>query len=329
VGTRAELARDTLDLAGDFPFTGGGLAAFPGLFAQYARLTPFFVIIHGHNYLLDVLLEQGVFGLLALAAILIGTVWLLALPAPAARSLEGNGTLRLGVATALVVLLLHGLVEDPLYGSRGTLLLFALPGLAAALGRPERAEAEAAAPARLPAWVWATPLVALALVVALGFWQRQRLQSAWYANLGALEMARVELVGWPTGVWDEGRNVAALAPAEALLERAQQINPDNETAAYYLGLAAMVRRDYPAAVAQLERARQQNGERRGVRKALGYSYAWLGRYEPATPLLVAIPEARQELETYNWWWGTQGREDLAQQATEMRAALRQAPNSAE
>jgi hypothetical protein len=329
VGSRAELARDTLDLAADFPFTGGGLASFPGLYAQYARLTPFFMIIHSHNFLLDVMLEQGYLGFLALAAILVGTGWLLAFPSAAARALEHQTTLRLGLASALLVMLLHGLVEDPLYGSRGTLLILLLPGLAVALGRTERDEQPAPAASRLPVWAWAGPLVVLALVALLAFWQRDRLQGAWYANLGALEMAHVELAAFPTGKWDEGGNVAALAPAEALLQRAQQYDPENETAAYYLGLVAMSRRDYPAAVTLLELAQRQNDRRRGLRKALGYSYAWLGRTEPGALLLATIPEARQELEVYLWWWGTQGREDLATKADEMRAALRRSPISAE
>jgi O-antigen ligase len=96
VGSRADLARETLDLAADYPFTGGGLASFPGLFAQYVRLTPFFVIVHSHNFLLDVLLEQGLFALLAVTAIYGGSFWLLARPAtrslpPAARRGHRHG----------------------------------------------------------------------------------------------------------------------------------------------------------------------------------------------------------------------------------------------
>ena len=76
-GSRLELFRDTLDLITDFPFTGGGLAAFPGLYSQYIAVTPFFLFNYSHNMWLDVTLEQGVLGLLAFIWVIIGSVLLL------------------------------------------------------------------------------------------------------------------------------------------------------------------------------------------------------------------------------------------------------------
>ncbi|MEK7327524.1 MAG: hypothetical protein AAB217_19945, partial [Chloroflexota bacterium] len=56
---------------------------------------------------------------------------------------------------------------------------------------------------------------------------------------------------------------------------------------------------------------------RGVRKVLGYAYVWQGQLDRAAALLSDIPEAKSEMDTYSWWWGTQGRDDLAAQAAAM------------
>ncbi|MBU0512447.1 MAG: O-antigen ligase family protein, partial [Chloroflexi bacterium] len=71
-GTRLDLAQGAFDLVDDFPFTGGGLGAFPALYSQYIRVIPNFFIRHAHNLFLDVAIEQGIPGALALAAIVLG-----------------------------------------------------------------------------------------------------------------------------------------------------------------------------------------------------------------------------------------------------------------
>jgi hypothetical protein len=54
---------------------------------------------------------------------------------------------------------------------------------------------------------------------------------------------------------------------------------------------------------------------------LGYDYVWLGQFDRAASLLARIPEAGDELGVYAWWWGTQGREDLAERAAQMAVRL--------
>ena len=58
-----------------------------------------------------------------------------------------------------------------------------------------------------------------------------------------------------------------------------------------------------------------------MRKALGYDLTWLEEFDAARPLLEGIPEAPTELEMYAWWWGTQGRDDLALRAARMSELL--------
>ena len=91
-GSRLDLSRANLHLIGDFPFTGGGLDSFPGLYAHYIRGLPFFQLDHGHNLYLDVALEQGLLGAFALISLLLGTLWLL-WPQLKASNLLAWGTL--------------------------------------------------------------------------------------------------------------------------------------------------------------------------------------------------------------------------------------------
>ena len=76
----------------------------------------------------------------------------------------------------------------------------------------------------------------------------------------------------------------------------------------------MLRRDFKSAVMYLEIAHNRAPLHRGIIKSLGYSYVWMGEMEKAQPLLSQIPEASEELDAYVWWWGTQGRNDLTENA---------------
>jgi len=64
-GTRGELASRSLYLLLAFPFTGGGLGSFPGLYSSYLLDIPFYYLPNSHNLFLDVAIEQGLLGGLA------------------------------------------------------------------------------------------------------------------------------------------------------------------------------------------------------------------------------------------------------------------------
>jgi tetratricopeptide (TPR) repeat protein len=83
----------------------------------------------------------------------------------------------------------------------------------------------------------------------------------------------------------------------------------------------MARGDFSTAANYLETALIAAPDHRGIIKNLGYAYTWLGQFDKAQILLREIPEAKQELETYIWWWEAQGRRDLAKYAVEMRNRL--------
>jgi tetratricopeptide (TPR) repeat protein len=324
-GSRLTLYEHTLALIRDFRFTGGGLAAFPGLYSHYILGISSDFFFYSHNMFLGILLEQGPLGLLALVGLLIGSGWLLVQPRTAVATMPNFSLLRWTMLASLLIMVIHGLVDDPLYGHRGTPLLFLVPGLAVALNQ---------AVWRLFQWRWPTQRQAIAtgvglltmVVLVLVAWVGP-LRADWYANLGAVTMARIELANWPSNQWDTGSNVAALEPAERLFNQALAANPGQPTAHHRLGLIAMLRRDYVTAIEQLEVANRADPGHTGIRKALGYSYAWVGRLDEAKVLLVNVPEAAQELEIYVWWWVEQDRVDLAERATQMLARLQSAPTT--
>ena len=314
--SQLEVNLNTLQLIPDFLFTGGGLAAFPGLYSQYIMNLPVYLYGYSYNYFLDVGLEQGIIGLASLAVILAGSIWL-------AWKSKVDGVLKWALLAALYVMLVNGLADDPLYGGRGTPLLFLLPGLAVAFARhTPRGESENSSRIAALRPVWGITTLAVLLVAGyLAFVLISSRLGAWYGNLGAVQMAWVELADFPSGGWQDGDNLAALAPAEALFDQALQLDPDNFTANYRLGLLAMYRQDYPQAKSFLERAHLAEPRHRGVRKVLGYCYVWLGAFEEAGQFLSDIPEAKYELDAYSWWWTTQGRDDLSANAAQMAATL--------
>ncbi len=316
-GSRMDLIWANLSLIADFPFTGGGLDAFPGLYAHYIQVSPFFLLDHGHNLLLDVSLEQGVLGGAALAILFLAAAWAGLRELPTEREATAPDPWLLGAALAsLLTLALHGLVDDVLYGSRGPLLLLLPAGLLAMLTAQPRTSWGLPSQRRLLPGVLAVLILS---GLALGF--RIPLSASLQANLAALQMAKIELADFPSGQWDDGQILPALLPLAERFEQALALDPRNATAHHRLGLIAMQQRAYPAAIAHLQIAWQQQPNQRGLQKNLGYSSAWDGQYEQAAALLAGIPEAAAEMQVYTWWWGVQNRPDLAEHAAAMAARL--------
>ncbi len=325
-GSRLEISRDAVDLAGDFWITGGGLGAFDGLYSQYIRVIPHHFLIHSHNLFLNVAVEQGLIGVAMLVAILILAFWWLVAPRQSGyrRSVRGFSLANGATLAALAVICLHGLVDDPLYGSRGALLLWLPLGLTALLYPLRKSWHETLQTADQPALiaVGIVTFVIAALLVAL----RAPILASWQSNLGALEMARVELRDYPTGEWSDGREVTDLAPARARFERALLFDSDNRTALHRLGLIDMLDRDYESAKDFLYSAYLRDRNHKGIRKALMYAYVWTGNVSQALPLLTEFTEAEAELSAYQWWWNQMGYPNLSRAAEDAQNQLEALPS---
>jgi hypothetical protein len=303
--SRVALWGQAITLARDYPLTGGGLESFAGIYSRYELVIPYKLFEYAHNFPLDVWFEQGLAGALALAVIVTGSVWLLARGA--------DDEWRWPIAAAFVAVALHGLVDDALYSGAAAPWLFLLPGLSV-LRNGQSAS-------RRP-WLTAQ-LASLAAVAAIGlaFALIPAWRAAALANVGAVEMARLELNGWPVRNWQDNGDPRALASARAWFEQALSTDAHNPTAAFRLGLIEAMEDDHARAVMHMEAARGVGATPHGLAKSLGYSYTWLGQIEAGAALLRTVPEARYEMQLYAEWWLAQGHADRAEFAAQMDARL--------
>lgn len=314
VAGRLELAQQSARLAGDFLVTGGGLGSIPGLYGHYIRGLPVQYAPHSQNLYVNVLLELGLIGLLAFLTMYTASGYLLLQTWKRTRD-EGGPAKYVSAAclAGIGLILLQGLIDDPFYVSWGLPVLLVLPGMAVSLANDHR-DAQTRVPVRTLALVAVVPVILTA-----ANWQAAR--AAWYANLGAVEMAKIELRGWPSDNWSDGRLAPLLHGSEARFLEALAFQPENRTALHRLGLIAMEGRDYRSAVTLLSQANELDPHHRGIRKALGYSLVWTGGYKQAEQLLSEIPEAERELMIYQGWWSSHGRPDLSQHSGHMLALL--------
>jgi len=319
--SRAELFERGVYFLADYPITGAGLGSFPGLYSQYMLVIPYFYFTNSYNLFLDVAIEQGLIAGSILIILYVGGVLLVAKtmvndPPNELRLMRWLGLF------ALIVTIVHGIFYDYLYNGNGTGLLFYPLGMAM-IGVANRSNSANRA-FQLPRAVSRSKRVmigTLFAVIAVMALNLNKLIPLWYANLGAVQMSQVELKDFPTGQWATSEIVPRLGMADTTLHSALQYDFRNQTANYRLGLISMLRQDFTTAVANLETAYQEAPNHRGIIKSLGYCYVWLGDMDQAWLLLKQIPEAQDEMSVYIWWWGTQGRPDLAKNASRMISRL--------
>jgi tetratricopeptide (TPR) repeat protein len=297
---RVNLWHNSLDLAGDYPFSGLGLASYQMPFSSYVLLLHVGYLSHAHNLLLDLWLEQGLPGLLAFAWLLIAAV----------RPNQPKSYWRQPALTSLTIIFLHGLVDDAFYGydGLGILLLFVpLALLVRPVARSGPASRLAATPVqpgpRLAPFLWPMlVLSALAGLLILPAW-RAELQ----ANLGALTQTRAELsvYGWPEWpIQDALRRSSEidLTPALAHYRAALAQNPANLTANRRLGQIELSLGQYEAARQHLEAAYAVAPEQRATRQLLGESYAVAGEVDQAATLWRSVEMGQSQLSLRQWWY---------------------------
>jgi hypothetical protein len=331
---RADLYRNSLILAMDYPLIGAGLGGFMMLHSTYSFLTHVGFSVHSHNLFLNVAIEQGLLALLALA-----WMWLLVGEAiwrdvagrmqrrrrrssrsnPAGLGWGEADVTRPGAlspndsqsahrrrpgppaldaaALSLVVMLVHGLVDDPLYGSRAVLLLFAPLAFAAPA-------LTAAQPAALrEQWpIWAL-VVGLVVLIGLLWWRP--LLSTVEANLAAVRQSRAELAlySWPEWpIQDELRRSLEMGPVVAGYERALELNPSNGSANRRLGQIELSLGAYEAALGHLEAAYQSTPWDNATQQLLGEAYLVNGRAAEGQALWADVNDVQGQLGIRAFWY---------------------------
>jgi tetratricopeptide (TPR) repeat protein len=198
-----------------------------------------------------------------------------------------------------------------------TMMLFFVPGMAVGLFASTKPEPERIWWGKLQTRRVVLPsFIALGLILVGLIIFHRPLLSAWYTDLGAVEMAKVQLANFPTSTWDDCQHTDLLSKAESLFNQALAYEPINPRSQYRLGLIAMMKCDFLTALDHLKIAYRGDPYHRGMLKALGLSYMWNGQIEAALPLLSLIPESNQEVGVYTWWWGKQNRPDLSAYAVQ-------------
>ena len=330
---RGEIYPQSWRLAQDTPFTGGGLAAYPALYSTYIRVIPFNAFLNedtGNNVYLNLLVEQGWLGLFSYIILLL--VALRTAVMRTAKMKEWDKSIVIAGILGLGFILIQGFVHATLVASRAIPVLLIPAGLALSgsgnfhINRKINVSSiirGARSPNQSGRFTKIVFFVMLFLISsAMIFVFRTPVLSSWYANLGAVQMAKTELYDFPSGKWDDGSQAATLSQIKPLFMQALRYNPKNRTANHRLGLIAMLNHDFPTAAIHLETAHQRDPLYRGINKALSYSYVWAGQPELAVPLLVEIPEAAGEMNVYVGWWESQGRSDLADRAKQMAMDLK-------
>jgi len=304
-GSRAELLSRSLYLLWDYPITGGGLGAFPGLYSQYILNIPFFNVPNSHNMFLDVAIELGLLGGLSFVLLYLASIWLVS------RSIEQEKTNKTPMLNwillySLTVAVVHSMVDDYLFNGNGTFLSLFLVALSVLVTQGKYLNKPVAS--NLYRRIFAIGLIVMAFTLVF---YSKNIISVWDANQGSVLMSQVELDGFPNNGWAGPAIVSNLSDSEIVLRSSLQFAPNNRTANQRLGMISMLRQNFESASEYLETAYKVTPDHRGIVKSLGYCYVWLGDLEKAELFLSRIPEAQEELDVYIWWWDTQGRGDLS------------------
>ena len=243
VQSRLDLWRQGWGLAQDYFFTGSGLGTFWMVHAFYSILLHVPFIAHTHNTFLEVWIEQGVLGAIALlwgSVILFLWCW---------RALSRKPIPMLGIAGlfGLISMFIHGMIDVVFYIER------TLPLVGFALGYAWLAapmtEADLAGTSRSKQ---TGQILVLAACVALAlsfFVYRNSFLSTLYANLGALSQTRAELSAYDPSNFgkvsvDQTRQAIDYSSITEHFETALSFDPLNQTALQRLSLIALSRGEY-------------------------------------------------------------------------------------
>ena len=299
--SRVEFQRNSLTLVRDYPFIGAGLGGFQMLYSTYVLLIHVGFITHSHNLFLNVAVDQGLPGLLALVwmwLLFAGAVWRGVLQ-PLVRDDAAPVAPGLGAAAlSLVVILVHGLADNALYGREGVLLLFV--SLAFAVPFPG-AQTEGAK-RRL---AWGVLLVGAGLLAALALVWGGPALSLIHSNLGAVRQSQAELsvYSWPEWpVQDAVRRAVDLDRPVAEYERALALDPGNATANRRLGMIELSLGEYEDALRHLEAAYAAEPESVTTRQLLGEALIVNGRLDEGRALWATVSNDQGQLDLRAFWY---------------------------
>jgi len=292
VADRGGIHSEALLLVRDYPITGFGLGAFPVQHSTYALLIHVPILAYAHSFYLDVALGQGLYGLLAALGVLGGALVL------------GLGALHqarrpppvLGVGLlSLVVMLVHGAVDDPLYIGRTMPLLWLPAGLVVAGTRDVAPRLRARVRAGIG---YSLAAAGLLLVVGCAFWPP--LRAIWLADLGAVRQAQIELGRYDQHhhndpSLDQIRRRENMAAATYRFQYALAPQEDQVTARTRLAVIALSRGQYEQALGHAMAAWDAGHRDRVTRILLGDALIATGDPQRALEIIQGVERAEMRL----------------------------------
>ena len=299
---RARTFREALLLVRDYPITGSGLGEFALQHSTYALLIHVPIHAYAHSFYFDVALGQGLVGLLAALSMLVGALvlglWALC------RTQRPSPVLGAGLLS-LVVMLIHGTVDDPLYISRAMPLLWMPVGLVVAGTQDLRSSLGATLSAGVG---WILAAVGLLLVLGCALWPP--LRALWLANLGAVRQAQIELSAYDYAhhadlSLDKIRQREDLAGATYRYQHTLALREDQVTARTRLAAIALSRGQYEQALAHVQTAWDAGYRDRVTRLLLGDALVATSDPEGALEVVRGTDWAEMRLVVQAWdryWW---------------------------
>jgi O-antigen ligase len=292
-GDRIQIWRNSLDLVGDYPLTGFGLGDFEMTYSTYVLLIHVGHTMHAHNLWLDVWLNLGLLGLLALVGLVVNAVW----PRPS------PSTWRMAALMTLGIILLHTLGDDPIFGGAAIPTIFIPLGLLARSAPATTGEVPRLRCRLQPALgIWSVAVLMLAtwLVTAQG-------RAALESNVGALLQTRAELLvyHWPEiPLQDVLRRTDQIDLTSAIqhFQIALALDPANVTAQRRLGQIDLAREQYESACQHFEAAAAVDPFQRATQQLLGECDALRGESSQASALWRNIDLGQSQLDLRVWWY---------------------------
>jgi tetratricopeptide (TPR) repeat protein len=312
-GSRNDLYRDGLALIQDYPVIGGGLNMFMMLHATYALLLHVGFSVHSHNMYLDLAIAQGLPGLFALLWIWVVFVMILLQAGKLTGELWDKVANRGGwpfvaAAMSLTVLATHGLLDDALYGTRASLLLFIPPAFSVSmLARlPQEQLIFGEAPVSRPVIRLANLaaggvfLAVLLLILIVPRWRSNLI-----SNLAAVRQSQVEMgtYSWPEWpIQDELRRQLDVGQSISGFERALALNPDNVSANRRLGMIELSLGEYEDALIHLQAAYAGASWDNASRQLLGEALIANGQVTDGAALWQSVNIAQRQLGVRLFWY---------------------------
>jgi O-antigen ligase len=317
---RTVLWQQSALLVRDYPFTGIGLLSFPMVFSTYVLLFHVLQLTHAHNTYLQVLIEQGWPGFIAVLGFgLVGLCWAWSLLRRTKVTILAWGAL-----AAVTAVILHGLVDVPLYVERTLPLVGVVSGLLAA-------EYRLAAPRPIllkKRYIFAVLLAIL--TVGAVFWRP--LAADAQANLGAVLQTRLELGTYDPNHFDhptldEVRQGIDLSQAQASFQEALAFGPDL-TAEQRLAEIALSRGEYVAALEWIRTAWQNGARDEVTRLVYGDALVANGQPEAAVDVVRGLIRAQGRLK-FQAYYRYERQSDYQREVDAWKAAALLDPSDAQ